>query len=260
LALLRDRIRDEAVVRTVALWIAALSRNERQRALDSALAGARGLGAKALRLIAPSASYDYEPDDLANNSSLVARELGQSALRCAGAALPALLRSPAALAGGCALLAVGAGAAAVHHARSALARGIPQGSPISPLLANIYLHEFDCQMAEAGHALVRYADDFVICAGSQTRAINALNAAEAGLTSVGLSLNTAKTGIAAPADTVRFLGWEFDQYGAAPLPDRGWPESVRLAAANAQRRLATGASKAFCKRRAQAGTARSEEL
>lgn len=37
--------------------------------------------------------------------------------------------------------------------------GTPQGAVISPLLANLYLHELDQQMAERGRAMVRYADD-----------------------------------------------------------------------------------------------------
>ncbi len=38
-------------------------------------------------------------------------------------------------------------------------RGLPQGSPLSPLLANLVLHPLDAGLRAAGHALVRYADD-----------------------------------------------------------------------------------------------------
>ncbi len=52
-------------------------------------------------------------------------------------------------------------------------KGTPQGGVISPLLANIYLHAFDCAFNEDRHGprkaanarLVRYADDFVVMAG-----------------------------------------------------------------------------------------------
>ena len=37
--------------------------------------------------------------------------------------------------------------------------GSPQGGPLSPLLANIYLNEFDWEMHSRGVKLVRYADD-----------------------------------------------------------------------------------------------------
>ncbi len=40
--------------------------------------------------------------------------------------------------------------------------GICQGSVISPLLANIYLHPFDMEMRNRGYAYIRYADDFCI--------------------------------------------------------------------------------------------------
>lgn len=40
--------------------------------------------------------------------------------------------------------------------------GVPQGGPLSPLLANILLTELDRELAARGHRFVRYADDFVI--------------------------------------------------------------------------------------------------
>ena len=40
-------------------------------------------------------------------------------------------------------------------------RGLPQGAPLSPLLANLYLHPLDRILTASGIAAVRYADDFV---------------------------------------------------------------------------------------------------
>ena len=44
--------------------------------------------------------------------------------------------------------------------------GSPQGGPLSPLLANIYLNEYDKEMASRGVPVVRYADDIVVLAKS----------------------------------------------------------------------------------------------
>lgn len=41
-------------------------------------------------------------------------------------------------------------------------KGVPQGGPLSPLLANILLDELDRELEKRGHKFVRYADDFII--------------------------------------------------------------------------------------------------
>ena len=48
--------------------------------------------------------------------------------------------------------------------------GSPQGGPLSPLLANIYLNEFDWEMHSRGGKTVRYADDIVVFAKSKRAA------------------------------------------------------------------------------------------
>jgi len=45
--------------------------------------------------------------------------------------------------------------------------GVPQGSPLSPLLANIVLNELDWELEKRGHTFVRYADDCQIYVSSQ---------------------------------------------------------------------------------------------
>ena len=45
--------------------------------------------------------------------------------------------------------------------------GVPQGGPLSPLLANIMLHELDKELEKRGHWFVRYADDIVILCKSK---------------------------------------------------------------------------------------------
>lgn len=45
--------------------------------------------------------------------------------------------------------------------------GVPQGGPLSPLLANVLLDELDVELEKRGHKFVRYADDFVILCRSR---------------------------------------------------------------------------------------------
>ncbi len=76
--------------------------------------------------------------------------------------------------------------------------GTPQGGVISPLLANVYLHAFDREMArrhgEYGHGvLVRYADDFVVMCRTPGQAEAALNVAREVLAGLGLALHPGKT-------------------------------------------------------------------
>lgn len=40
--------------------------------------------------------------------------------------------------------------------------GAPQGGPLSPILANVYLNKLDRELERRGHRFIRYADDFVI--------------------------------------------------------------------------------------------------
>ena len=76
--------------------------------------------------------------------------------------------------------------------------GTPQGGVISPLLANIYLHEFDklwhTQKIVKGK-LIRYADDFVILFASRDDAEMGLRLVNTKMTELGLKLNTEKTKI-----------------------------------------------------------------
>jgi RNA-directed DNA polymerase len=46
-------------------------------------------------------------------------------------------------------------------------KGVPQGGPLSPLLANILLDDLDKELERRGHHFVRYADDFIILVKSQ---------------------------------------------------------------------------------------------
>ena len=49
-------------------------------------------------------------------------------------------------------------------------KGVPQGSPLSPLLSNIMLHELDKELEKNGYKYLRYADDFSIYTKSRSQA------------------------------------------------------------------------------------------
>jgi len=87
--------------------------------------------------------------------------------------------------------------------------GTPQGGPLSPLLANIYLHPLDAAMRERRFGLVRYADDFVIFAKDRRRAEEAFGLATQILEGLKLRLHPKKTRIAAIDEGFDFLGFHY---------------------------------------------------
>jgi len=87
--------------------------------------------------------------------------------------------------------------------------GASQGSALSPLLANIYLHEFDRTLVGAKLALVRYADDFVICCQRKADAEAAMQVTERALAQLGLALNRHKSRIQHLDAGLGWLGYFF---------------------------------------------------
>jgi group II intron reverse transcriptase/maturase len=86
--------------------------------------------------------------------------------------------------------------------------GVPQGSPLSPILANFYLHEFDVRLRSAKIHLVRYADDFLVLARSPFDLDEHRKTVEEVLGSLQLSLSTEKTRTTTFDQYFRFLGAE----------------------------------------------------
>lgn len=87
--------------------------------------------------------------------------------------------------------------------------GLPQGAPLSPLLSNLILDDLDHDLADAGYAMVRYADDFVILARSADEARAALNLAQQSLAEKGLRLKGEKSRITSFDEGFSFLGYRF---------------------------------------------------
>lgn len=88
-------------------------------------------------------------------------------------------------------------------------RGVPQGSPLSPLLSNILLHELDKELEKQGHRYVRYADDFSVYTKSKTTARKVGNSIYLFLKNkLKLSINREKSGIRKPVQ-FQMLGYRF---------------------------------------------------
>jgi group II intron reverse transcriptase/maturase len=88
-------------------------------------------------------------------------------------------------------------------------KGVPQGSPLSPLLSNILLHELDKELEKQGLRYVRYADDFSIYTKSKTTARKVGNSIYLFLHhKLKLTINKEKSGIRKPVQ-FEILGYKF---------------------------------------------------
>lgn len=94
--------------------------------------------------------------------------------------------------------------------------GSPQGGPLSPLLANIYLNEFDQEMESRGVIVIRYADDIVVLAKSKRAATRLLESCRKYLEDkLRLKLNTQKSKVVSvfARKHFKFLGYALGKNG-----------------------------------------------
>ncbi len=95
-------------------------------------------------------------------------------------------------------------------------KGVPQGSPLSPLLSNILLNELDKELEKRGHRYVRYADDFSIYVKSKKSAKRVGNSIYKFLRNkLRLPVNRKKSGIRRP------LSFTCLGYGFTPTYKKG---------------------------------------
>jgi group II intron reverse transcriptase/maturase len=88
--------------------------------------------------------------------------------------------------------------------------GTPQGGPLSPLLANIYLDALDKELDRRGHSYCRYADDCNIYVGSQAAAERLLESIPQWIDKhLHLKINPAKSGIGRASER-KFLGFRLN--------------------------------------------------
>lgn len=104
------------------------------------------------------------------------------------------------------------------QAGGAAAKGLAQGSPLSPLLANLYLDALDERLERGGVRLVRFADDFILLCKKQAKARDAIEVAAQTLASEGLTLNREKSRVSDFSKGFGFLGHLFVRSFAIPQP------------------------------------------
>lgn len=89
-------------------------------------------------------------------------------------------------------------------------KGVPQGSPLSPLLSNILLNELDKELTKRKLRFIRYADDFSIYTQYKSHATATLKAIEKYLkTKLKLTINGEKSGVRKPVQ-FELLGFGFE--------------------------------------------------
>ena len=87
--------------------------------------------------------------------------------------------------------------------------GVPQGGPLSPLLANILLDDLDKELEKRGHTFVRYADDFVVVVRTQRAGLRVKESIACFLErKLKVKVNQDKSRVSA-TDQTTFLGFTF---------------------------------------------------
>ncbi len=87
--------------------------------------------------------------------------------------------------------------------------GLPQGSPLSPLLANLLLSDLDSDIQVMRLNMLRFADDLVVLCKSRAQAERAARRVEKSLTELDLEIKRSKTRLISTDQGFRFLGYTF---------------------------------------------------
>lgn len=106
-----------------------------------------------------------------------------------------------------------AGVVMLDGSREATPQGVPQGGPLSPLLANIVLDPLDKELEARGHKFARYADDFIVMVKSAKAATRVMaSLIRFAEDKLKLVVNRAKSH-SAPLKACAFLGFQIGPRG-----------------------------------------------
>lgn len=119
-------------------------------------------------------------------------------------------------------------------------QGVPQGAPVSPALANLYLTRFDRLAAKRG-GVVRYADDLVVCCEDAASAEGARFDIEQALRPLELTVNHTKSYVSHFDTGFSFLGWVFFRdNGHEAGTHEGWTHPMSVGRPQRRGRVAPG--------------------
>ena len=98
--------------------------------------------------------------------------------------------------------------------------GAPQGGPLSPILANVYLNKLDRELEKRGHRFVRYADDFVIYVKTPRAGERVMESVKKFIEKdLGLTINEKKSKVCG-ATTATFLGFNIQNLMGKSVADQ----------------------------------------
>jgi len=225
---------DPRLLRLIGLWLEAglidpdsAPRPARSRAPLHAAAGVARWGIARLvdddatpTLAADlAASFDPRLEGLRRAASGIALLLSSSGqLDAVARRLPSVKRPLLAVASGGAAIGVAASAALIvrRYASGGKRRGTMQGSVLSPLLSNLYLHPLDVALSQHYPCTIRYADDLLIACATEREAHEALAYLRRSLAALGLKLREDKTSVHHVDQPFRYLGWQIAAGAAIP--------------------------------------------
>src|SRR5262249_40919381 len=116
---------------------------------------------------------------------------------------------------------------AAAHGAAAVVTGLPQGSPLSPLWANLVLAGFDAKVATAGFPLVRDSDDVVAWAADRDDAWEAMRVMSDVAKDLGMAMGTDKSAVMSFEEGFCFLGEDFGPRYPPAMADHRVVEPAR---------------------------------